>query len=145
MTSDRRSGVFLHLTSLPGPHGVGDLGAGAREFLSFLDDADQSLWQFCPLGPTSSGHAHSPYGSSSAFAGNPLLVDLRDLEARGYLDADEIAQPSWADDRTVIYDQVSEFKRDRLRRAFDRFEETAGEWRPGPGAGFFETVREELG
>ena len=127
MTSDRRSGVFLHLTSLPGPHGVGDLGAGAREFLSFLDDADQSLWQFCPLGPTSSGHAHSPYGSSSAFAGNPLLVDLRDLEARGYLDADDIAQPSWADDRTVAYERVSEFKRDRLRRAFDRFEETAGE------------------
>jgi 4-alpha-glucanotransferase len=125
MAFDRQSGVFLHLTSLPGRHGIGDLGSGAREFLDFLDRADQSLWQFCPLGPTSEGYYHSPYGADSAFAGNPLLVDLDDLADRGYLDDEAVARPEWADPGHVDYQQVAEFKRDRLRRAFDGFESAA--------------------
>jgi len=125
MTLDRRSGVFLHLTSLPGRHGIGDLGAGARTFLDFLDRADQSLWQVCPVGPTSGAYGHSPYGSDSAFAGNPLLVDLDDLADRGYLDGDAVEPPEWTDPHQVDYERVAPFKRERLREAFENFEAVA--------------------
>src|SRR6056297_2678850 len=122
MRFERQSGVFLHLTSLPGPHGVGDLGAGAREFIDFLAQADQSLWQFCPLGPTSEAHGNSPYQSYSAFAGNPLLIDLRRLAEDGYLEESELEPPEDVSPHTVKYGRVSEFKEDRLRTAFERFE-----------------------
>ncbi len=68
----RRSGILLHPTSLPGPHGIGDLGGGARLFLEFLAAARQTVWQVLPLAPT--GYGDSPYQALSAFAGNPLLV-----------------------------------------------------------------------
>jgi 4-alpha-glucanotransferase len=121
MQRRRTSGVFLHLTSLPGSHGIGDLGAGARAFLQFLDSADQTLWQFCPLGPTSSGTAHSPYAADSAFAGNPLLIDLDDLADRGYLSESDLDGPAEADPHSVNYDAVESFKTDRLRSAYDTF------------------------
>ncbi len=121
MRFDRRSGLFLHLTSLPGPDGVGDLGAGADTFLDFLDDADQTLWAICPVGPTSGAHGNSPYQAFSAFAGDPLLVDLRDLEARGYVDVDAPDFP----ERTVEYDRVRAHKDEHLRRAFEGFREGA--------------------
>ncbi|MFB6224359.1 MAG: 4-alpha-glucanotransferase [Haloarcula sp.] len=127
MRFERQSGVFLHQTSLPGPHGIGDLGAGARAFVDFLDRADQSLWQFCPLGPTASIHGNSPYQSSSAFAGNPLLIDLRDLVDRGYLTEADIEPPSDISSRRVKYDRVTEFKTERLRSAYERFDESASE------------------
>ncbi|WP_435101955.1 4-alpha-glucanotransferase [Halarchaeum sp. P4] len=125
MNFERTSGVFCHLTSLPGEHGIGDLGAGAHDFLAFLDAADQSLWQFCPLGPTASVHGHSPYSSPSTFAGNPLLVDLNALHDRGWLTAPEVAPPEDADTARVNYDAVATFKHDRLRTAFQRFEQSA--------------------
>ena len=127
MQRERRSGVFLHLTSLPGPHGIGDLGDGAREFLDFLDRADQSLWQFCPVGPTTAAYGHSPYGSPSAFAGNPLLVDLTDLADRGYLDESDLDGPDGADPERVDYEAVAPFKRERLRRAHEGFRASAGD------------------
>lgn len=141
MRFERQSGVFLHLPSLPSPHGIGDLGAGARAFVDFLDRADQSLWQFCPLGPTASSHGNSPYQSYSAFAGNPLLVDLRDLTSRGYLTADEIEPPAELSDRQVRYEQVAEFKKSGLRTAFDRFEDAAD----AAERDSFEQFREETG
>src|SRR6056297_247420 len=120
MRFERQSGVFLHLTSLPGPHGVGDLGAGAREFIDFLAAAEQSLWQFCPVGPTSSAHGNSPYQAYSAFAGNPILIDLRGLADRGYLDGVPDA-PAEATPHEVRYDRVTEFKETHLRTAHERF------------------------
>ncbi len=127
MKFDRQSGVFLHHTSLPGPHGIGDLGEGARTFVDFLDHADQSLWQFCPLGPTAPAHGNSPYASSSAFAGNPLLIDLTDLVDRGYLTDEEIKPPDGLSSQEVQYERVGEFKRSRLRTAYERFQEDAGD------------------
>ena len=73
----RAAGVLLHPTSLPGDQGIGTLDGSALRFLDFLRDAGMSWWQVCPLGPT--GYGDSPYQCFSAFAGNPYLVDLRDL------------------------------------------------------------------
>ncbi len=126
MRFDRGAGVFLHLTSLPGTHGIGDLGGGARAFVDWLAAADQSYWQFCPLGPTAPIHGDSPYQSYSAFAGNPLLISLDRLVADGYLDDDEIrvGAESFPDDR-VDYHRVREYKTERLRTAAARFREGA--------------------
>ncbi|OYR93866.1 hypothetical protein DJ71_02465, partial [Halorubrum sp. E3] len=79
MRFDRSDAVFCHVTSLPGAYGIGDLGEGAREFLSFLGDAGVDHWQICPIGPTISAAGESPYQSPSAFAGNPLFVDPEGL------------------------------------------------------------------
>lgn len=76
----RRAGVFLHVTSIPGPDGIGDLGAPSRAFVDWLASAGQRLWQTLPLHPPAND-AMSPYDASSAFAGNPLLVNLDDLVA----------------------------------------------------------------
>lgn len=80
----RRAGVLVHVTSLPGPDGVGDIGRTAREFVSWLAGAGQRLWAFLPLNPPA-GTAMSPYDTSSAFAGNPLLISLDDLAELGLL------------------------------------------------------------
>ena len=74
MRFPRASGVLLHPTSLPGPHGSGDFGADARHFVDWLVAGGQTLWQILPLGGI--GPGNSPYMSTSAFAGNVLLIDL---------------------------------------------------------------------
>ncbi|WP_234267026.1 4-alpha-glucanotransferase [Hydrogenophaga sp. NFH-34] len=79
----RSSGVLLHITSLPGPNGCGDLGPAARHFVDWLVAAGQSAWQVLPLSPA--GPGNSPYQSVSAFAGSPLMVDLDDLVHKGWL------------------------------------------------------------
>jgi 4-alpha-glucanotransferase len=84
----RASGVLLHLTSLPGPIGMGDLGPRAHAFVGFLAQAGQSWWQMLPTGPTGAGD--SPYQSFSAFAGNPLLISLERLAEDGWLDPAEL-------------------------------------------------------
>src|SRR5687767_9493451 len=73
----RASGVLLHLTSLPGPHGSGDLGREARETADWLASAHQRWWQMLPVGPI--GYGNSPYQATSAMAGNPLFIDLDQL------------------------------------------------------------------
>src|ERR1700755_1095946 len=91
MASDaprRTAGILLHITSLPGPHGTGDLGAGARAFIDFLAAAGQRVWQVLPIHPV--GEGNSPYSGASAFAGEPMLVSLVDLVEEGLLDAGEL-------------------------------------------------------
>ncbi|WP_029911245.1 4-alpha-glucanotransferase [Pelobacter seleniigenes] len=84
MLSQRRSGILLHPTSLPGSQAVGSLGREAYQFIDFLIAAGQSVWQLLPLGPT--GFGNCPYSSFSAFAGNPLLINLELLAEAGDLD-----------------------------------------------------------
>src|ERR1700694_5295054 len=86
----RRGGVLLHPTSLPSRYGIGDLGPAAADFLRFLAQARQSLWQVLPLGPT--GFGDSPYASPSAFAGNPLLISPQRLLEQGFVEAHELAE-----------------------------------------------------
>src|ERR1700761_9835903 len=81
MTSERVSGVLLHITSLPSYGGIGDLGPAAFAFVDFLAAGKQRLWQVLPLNPT--GYGSSPYSALSAFAGNPVLISIERLvEAR---------------------------------------------------------------
>lgn len=95
MTKTRKSGILLHITSLPGPYGVGTMGQAARAFVDFLKSAHQSFWQILPMGPT--GFGDSPYQTDSAFAGNPYLIDLDDLVEEGLLTAEEVNEPFWGD------------------------------------------------
>ena len=116
--SARRSGVLLHPTSLPGPHGAGDLGAAAHRFVGWLGQAGQRVWQVLPLGPT--GYGDSPYQCFSAFAGNPLLVSLTALRREGLLDAADLEGPAFPE-RAVDYGAVIPWKARRLRLAAERF------------------------
>ena len=119
----RSSGVLLHPTSLPGPDGIGDLGAAAFGFVDWLAAAGQSLWQILPLGPTSYGD--SPYQTLSAFAGNPLLISLETLVAQGRLKAADLAErPDLPSDR-VDFGPVINWKFSRLDLAWQRFSAAA--------------------
>src|SRR4051812_26478551 len=80
----RSAGVLLHVTSLPGPYGIGDLGPAARAWVDVLARAKQSWWQVLPLTPPDTGD--SPYKSFSAFAGNPDLISPDDLFETGLID-----------------------------------------------------------
>jgi 4-alpha-glucanotransferase len=118
----RRSGVLLHLTSLPGPHGIGDFGPGARHFVDWLAAAGQSLWQWLPTTPI--GPGHSPYQSVSAFAGSPLMVALEPLVERGWLPAPNLPNGGFAA-RRVDYDVVAPWRLAQLRAAAAGFEARA--------------------
>jgi len=116
--SARSAGVLLHPTCLPGDQGIGTLDAAAVRFLDFLQAARMSWWQVCPLGPT--GYGDSPYQCFSAFAGNPYLIDLRDLASRGLLEEGEIEPLSALGAGVVDYGSLYRLKWPLLRKAFDR-------------------------
>ncbi|HZO24872.1 MAG TPA: 4-alpha-glucanotransferase [Chloroflexota bacterium] len=118
----RAAGILLHPTSLPGPHGIGDLGAAAYRFVEVLEAARQTIWQLMPLGPV--GLGNSPYAASSAFAGFPLLIALDQLTGRGWLDRSDLDAPELPPAQ-VQFDAVAEYKTARLKKAFERFEQRA--------------------
>jgi 4-alpha-glucanotransferase len=117
MMITRRCGILCHPTSMPGPFGIGDTGS-AYAFVDFLASAGQSVWQILPLGPT--GYGDSPYQPFSAFAGNPLLIDPRQLVADGLLRPEEAVGPDGAADTQVRYGVVIGHKRQLLSAAFER-------------------------
>lgn len=119
----RSSGVLLHPTSLPGPHGSGDFGPAAYHFVDWLVTAQQSLWQILPLGGIGAGN--SPYTSSSAFAGNVLLIDLAELASRGWLDAEDMAPDPAFIERRVDFAVVVPYRMARLERAARKFDAVA--------------------
>ena len=121
----RTAGVCLHLTSLPGPHGIGDLGAVARQALDTLCSMQVGVWQFLPTGPTAAP-AHSPYLPLSAFAGNELLIGVDELQRAGLLRPDETAVLEALPRGTVDYERLCAAKPALLERAAARFEYQAG-------------------
>lgn len=121
----RAAGLLLHITSLPGRFGIGDLGPQALRFLEWARSAGQRLWQVLPLGPT--GPGNSPYGCSSAFAGNPLLISPELLVEEGLLEASSLAEaPAFPPER-VDFPRVTRWKEDLLRRSWDRFSRRSGD------------------
>lgn len=131
----RSSGILLHPTSLPGPHGIGELGPEAYEFVDFLANAGQSIWQVLPLGPT--GFGDSPYQSFSAFAGNPLLISLEALRERGLPAVKDV--PHFPEDQ-VDFGRVIEWKSRVFAEAWQHFDADAS---PGQRARFEKFRRRE--
>lgn len=129
----RTSGVLLHITSLPGPHGSGDLGPGARHFVDWLAAAGQTLWQILPLSPA--GPGNSPYQSVSAFAGSPLMVDLDDLVQQGWLPW--MARKGF-DENRCDFARVAPHRMACLRKAWDGFSQRASDACRGELAAFCE-------
>src|ERR1700752_2518407 len=107
----RASGVLLHVTSLPSPYGIGDVGPPALAWIDRLHEAGQSWWQALPLGPT--GDGNSPYQSLFSFAGNGLLISPDGLIEDGLLQASDVAGHSFSD-AVVDYDSVIQFKHSLL-------------------------------
>ncbi len=88
MIFNRSSGILLHITSLPGKFGIGDIGREAHKFIDFLAYAKQSYWQILPIGPT--GDSYSPYTLFSSFAGNSAFISLELIVEDGYLRSDDL-------------------------------------------------------
>jgi 4-alpha-glucanotransferase len=103
---------------LPGGHGIGDLGPEAYRFVDFLTAARQGVWQILPLGPT--GYGNSPFATRSAFAGNPLLISLEQLEREGLLSAVGDIPSGHVSDR-VDFARVADTKLTALRHAAEAF------------------------
>ncbi len=89
----RESGILMHITSLPGPYGIGTMGSAAYAFVDFLEKAGQKYWQILPLNPT--GYGDSPYQAFSSQAGNPYLIDLTMLIQEGLLDPSQADAFTW--------------------------------------------------
>src|SRR5215468_638252 len=118
----RSTGILLHPISLPSPGGIGDLGPAAYEFLDFLAEAGQGLWQVLPLNPPANGN--SPYSSTSAFAGNPFLVSLDRLAVKGWLDRASLSGLC-ATEGPIDYQRVRQAKFPLLTEAANNFFERA--------------------
>jgi 4-alpha-glucanotransferase len=115
---ERRGGLLLHPTSLPGPYGCGTLGKAAERWLDWLEAAGMRVWQFLPLGPT--GYGDSPYQSFSAFAGNSNLIDLEQLLQQGILEPDDLQPiPEWT--ANIDYGQFLAWKWPILQLAAQRY------------------------
>jgi 4-alpha-glucanotransferase len=119
----RVAGILLHPTSLPGPHGIGEIGPAALAFLDFLHETGQGLWQVLPLGPT--GYGDSPYQCFSSFAGNPLLVSLEHVRDEGLLSDSDLRGGAGSEERQVDYGRVIAWKRPLLEKACSAFESKA--------------------
>ena len=118
----RESGILMHISSLPGPYGVGSMGASAYKFVDFLVEAGQRYWQILPLNPT--GYGDSPYQSFSTFAGNHYLIDLDTLAREGLLLPDELLAVNWGDGERVDFGLLYNQRIRLLKIAHSRFAET---------------------
>lgn len=116
----RKSGILMHITSLPGPYGIGTMGKYAYEFVDFLEKAGQRCWQLLPLNPT--GYGDSPYQSCSTFAGNHYLIDLDMLVQQALLTQQEVESVQWGvrEDR-VDFGLLYQNRLSLLRLAYSRF------------------------
>jgi 4-alpha-glucanotransferase len=119
--TDRSSGILLHITSLPGDEGIGTMGKYAFQFINFLVESGQKLWQILPLGPVGSGN--SPYQCFSAFAGDPNLIDLQLLIDDELLDSEDLQTIPKFLKRKVEFGKVRKWKDSILAKAFSNFQQ----------------------
>ncbi|PEN14594.1 4-alpha-glucanotransferase [Longibacter salinarum] len=135
MDSRRVSGILLHVTSLPGPYGIGDLGTSAHRFVDRLAETNQRIWQILPLGPV--GHGASPYSALSTFANNPLLISPEPLLRDGILAEADVAPLAELPRDHVDFERLLPRKRRLLETAYQRFRQQQGD------TDAFRTFREE--
>ncbi len=136
----RGSGILLHLTSLPSPFGIGDMGPMAYRFVDFLADSKQNFWQILPLNPTDPAHYNSPYHSFSAFACSPLLLspemmihdDLlrkEDLQPSPHFSAEQVDFRSVIDFKETLFSEAYEcFRRKKPDHEYERFRSENAYW-----------------
>ncbi len=117
----RTSGILLHISSLPGPYGIGQLGSAAHDFLDFLQNSGQKVWQFLPLGPVDAPTSYSPYMSSSAFAGNPLFISPEFLVEDGLISSRILDDVPSFSEYQVEFERVVPFIARLLEEAFENF------------------------
>ncbi|GAB2279332.1 4-alpha-glucanotransferase dpe1, chloroplastic/amyloplastic [Dionaea muscipula] len=125
----RRAGILLHPTSLPGPHGIGDLGEQAFRFLDWLHNSGCSVWQVLPLVPPGrkAGEDGSPYAGQDANCGNTLLISLEELVKDSLLTKEELPEPMDAD--RVEFTTVAGIKDPLVAKAAERLTKSEGELR----------------
>lgn len=111
----------MHITSLPGKFGIGDLGPEAYKFIDFLKDSGHTYWQLLPLNPTDGVYNHSPYSSHSAFAGNPLLISPELLEKEGFIDLRDFPLPEKIQSKKAIFDTVEAYKASMFDVAYQKY------------------------
>ena len=119
MRFPRSSGTLVHPTSFPGKYGIGDFGKEARQFIDFLEETLQTIWQVLPLTPT--GYGNSPYASYSAFAGNVYLISPDILVQKKLLTEKEAKTAELPSGDEVLYDQAFEKKDVLFQKACERF------------------------
>ena len=118
---ERLAGIFLHISSLPSPFPIGDLGPSAYRFVDFLSASGQKLWQVLPLNPTQLEHGNSPYFSTSLFAGNPVLISPELLYQDGLIERHVLESSMCEPSERVDYQQAYSQKENLLSLAFERF------------------------
>jgi 4-alpha-glucanotransferase len=114
----RSSGILLHITALPGGHGIGDMGPSAYRWIDFLSAAQQQYWQILPLTPP--GYGFSPYSSNSSFAGNPLIISLDSLVEDRLLSRSDLRHENWNGNK-VEFQRVEKFKTELMLKAYATF------------------------
>jgi len=120
----RRSGILLHITSLPSKYGIGDMGSFAYAFLDFAASSGQKYWQILPINPTDGINSNSPYSCSSAFGGNPLLISPDLMVIEGFLQPSDVNIPMHLAEDRVDYASVKEFKEKIFNVAYRRFQKS---------------------
>ena len=120
MNFKRNSGILMHISSLPSPYGIGTFGNAAKSFINFLSETKTKYWQVLPFGPT--GYGDSPYQTFSAFACNPLFIDLDDLVSRDFLLESELPQSEQFSDNEVEYDKIHKSRNAVFTNVFNRFD-----------------------
>jgi 4-alpha-glucanotransferase len=127
LVEQRLSGILLHISSLPGPFGIGDLGSSAYEFVDFLSASGQSVWSVLPLNAVLERPDFCPYSPISAFATNSLLISPEKLLERGFLEPSDLEQYPSLPNEAVDFPKVVIAKSKLLRQAFARFRMKADE------------------
>ncbi len=119
--SRRSSGILLHISSLPSPFGIGDLGSGAFHFADILSKSSQRAWQILPMTPTDQSSGNSPYSSVSLMAGNTLFISPELLHRDGLLSNENLRDSPKFSNKNVDYSAVHTFKNHLFDIAFQNF------------------------
>jgi malto-oligosyltrehalose synthase/4-alpha-glucanotransferase len=119
--SERNAGVLMHITSLPSPFGIGDLGPEAKAFAKFLYKSKQQFWQLLPLNPTGPEQSYSPYSSVSSIAGNTLLISPELLLEDGLLQKKDLKKLYLLKTEKVNFVEAKQVKDVIFEQAFENF------------------------
>ncbi|SOD14094.1 malto-oligosyltrehalose synthase [Pedobacter xixiisoli] len=140
----RSSGVLMHLTSLPTAFGIGDLGPSADRFLDFLADAKMKYWQVLPMNPITSDQSFSPYSSTSAMAGNVLLISPEVLADWGLMSAEDLKNHQLKQEKKVNYKKAEQVKKALLKKAYQNWATRPSSISKGEFEAFCEAQKEWL-